>query len=258
MFVLWPFFIRDERGLDTDHPTRSNWAMPFYMQTKSPQSSFYAVLWPLFTYTRVNDRTEVKAPWPVFSYTSGSRESAFSMWPLYSHSRTDADEVTYVLWPVYKESDRYPGDEKWTETRILLMDRYTVDDRGTFFNVWPFFEYRSAQENRTFFFPSLLPWRNKDYDRIIRPMLTLYEYRSTEDKVVTNFLYGLYTKEQEGENWRRRFAFLFEVKREQEGMGFQLLSGLFAIDSTHIKVLYVPIRRGAGERAADAQEGRAD
>jgi hypothetical protein len=246
MFVLWPFFIRDERGLDTDHPMRSYWAIPFYMQTKSPQSSFYAVLWPFFTYSRVNDRTEVKAPWPVFSLISGKEESGFSMWPIYSYSRTEKDEVTYVLWPVYKETDRYPGDGKWTEKRVLLLDKYIIDDRGTFLNVWPFFEYRSAHENRTFFFPSLLPWRNNEYDRIIRPMLTLYEQRKTGDSVVTNLLYGLYTKEQEGENWKRRFAFLFEAKREPGGMGFQLLSGLFAIDSTRIKVLYIPIRRAAG------------
>ena len=51
-FVMWPFFIHDERGLDTDTPSRSWWAIPFYLQTTSPQSSFYAVLWPLFTYTR--------------------------------------------------------------------------------------------------------------------------------------------------------------------------------------------------------------
>ena len=28
-FVLWPFFIKDEKGLDTDNPKKSLWAVPF-------------------------------------------------------------------------------------------------------------------------------------------------------------------------------------------------------------------------------------
>jgi hypothetical protein len=253
-FVLWPFFIKDDKFINTDNPTRSVWAMPFYMQTKSPRSSFYAALWPFFTYMHVPDRTEIKAPWPIFSYTSGQTESGFAMWPLYSHSQSDADEVTYVLWPIYKEWERHPGDDKWTETRILLLDRYTVDDRGTFLNVWPFFEYRSTrEEDRTFFFPSLLPWRNKDFDRIMRPMLTLYEFRKAGKKTVSNFMYGLYTKEEEGETWKRRLAFLLEVKREPESMGFQVLSGLFGLDARGVKVFYIPIKRKQAEEQAREQ-----
>ena len=45
-FVLWPFFIHDERGLDTDTPSRSWSVIPSIADTSS-QSSFYAVLWPL-------------------------------------------------------------------------------------------------------------------------------------------------------------------------------------------------------------------
>jgi hypothetical protein len=243
-FVLWPFFIKDEKFMNTDNPTKSVWAIPFYMQTESPKASFHAVLWPFFTWAKVQERREVKAPWPIFSYTSGQKEQGFSIWPVYSHDRTGADEVTYVLWPIYKEWERHPGDDTWSETRILLLDRYTIDDRGTFFNIWPFFEYRSDQKDeQTFFFPSLLPWRNNDFDRIMRPLLTLYEYRKTGEKTVSNLLYGLYTKEEEGETWKRRLAFLFEVKREKKGMGFQVLSGLFGVDSTRIKLFYIPIKR---------------
>ena len=254
-FVLWPFFIKDDKFINTDNPVSSVWAMPFYMQTTSPHSSFHAVLWPLFTYTKVKDRTEIKAPWPIFSHTSGPSEEALSLWPLYSHTKSDKDEVTYVLWPIYKEWERHPGDDStWAETRILLLDRYTVDDRGTFLNVWPFFEYRSyRKEEETFFFPSLLPWRNKDFDRIMRPLLTLYEFRKTGDKSVSNLLYGFYTKEQEGETWKRRLAFLFEVKREKKGMGFQVLSGLFGVDSTRVKLFYIPIKRKQAPEQAQEQ-----
>jgi hypothetical protein len=245
MFALWPFFIKDERGLNTDQPMKSTFVVPFYVHSESPKSEYTGILWPFFTYKRVGDREEVNAPWPFFSYSSGEAEQqkAFTLWPIYSHSKSERDEVTYVMWPVYKETERYPGDAKWTEKRILLLNKYSVDDRGRFLNVWPFFEYRAADEKRDFFFPSLLPWRNKSFDRIIRPLITLYEYKRADDKIVTNTLYGLYTKEQKGKTWKRRFAFLFEMKKDEGGTGVQILSGLFEIDGEHVKVFFIPIKR---------------
>ena len=249
MFVMWPFYIRDERGLNTDEPSTSTWVVPFYMHTESPSSEFYSVLWPFFTYTRVRDRVEVKAPWPFFSYSSGEEEQqkSFALWPIYSHSRSEKDEVTHILWPIYKETERYSGDEKWTETRVLLLNKYAVDDRGTFLNVWPFFEYRASDEKAEFFFPSILPWRNRGFDRIIRPLLTLYEYRRSGDKIVSNLLYGFYTKEQKGDTWRRRLAFLLDIKRDEAGFWFQVLSGFFEVDSKRFRVFYIPIKRGQRE-----------
>jgi hypothetical protein len=245
MFVLWPFFIKDERGLDTDQTQNSTFVVPFYMHSESPVSEYTGVLWPFFTYKRVRDRVEVNAPWPFFSYSSGETEQQKSLtfWPVYSKSKSERDEVTYVMWPIYKAAERYAGDAKWTEKRILLLNKYVVDDRGRFLNIWPFFEYRAKDEKTTFYFPSILPWRNKGFDRIVRPLITLYEYRRDGDKTVSNTLYGLYTKEQNGTAWKRRFAFLFEMKRDEKGTGFQILSGLFGVDSEKVKILFVPIKR---------------
>ncbi len=243
-YILWPIFLKDEKDLDTDNPKSSLWAAPFYMQTTSPNSSFYAVFWPFFSYLRVEDRVDVKAPWPFLYFTTGKEDRAVNFWPVYSHTISGKDETTNIMWPVYKTSVRYPGDKKWTETRILFMSKYIRDDRGVFLNAWPFFEYRRTKDKTAAFFPSIFPWRNENFDRILRPLLTLYEYRREEDKVISNLLYGLYTKEQGPETWRRRFAFLFEVKREPEGHGFELLSGLFGVDPRRVKILYIPIKRG--------------
>jgi hypothetical protein len=246
MFVLWPFFIRDDKGLATDEPMKSTWFVPFYMHSESPHSEFYGVLWPFFTYARVRDKFEVNAPWPFFTYSNWEKEKkkSVSFWPLYSHSQDDKDETTNVLWPLYKKAQRHVGDSIWTEKRILLLNKYAVDDRGTFLNVWPFFEYRALGENQTFFFPSIMPFRDKGFDRIMRPLITLFELYKKEDSVVTSFLYGFYTKEQKGDSWRRRLAFLVEVKKEPDGTGFQLLSGLFGMDSKTVKILFIPFARG--------------
>ncbi len=253
-FVLWPFFIKDEKDLNADNPKKSLWAFPFYMQTTSPQSSFYAVMWPLFTYTRVRDRTEIHAPWPFYERTTGTEESGVHLWPVYSRRRTDKDEVTYVLWPIYKKTERYPGESRWTQTRILIIDKYEKDDRGTFFNICPFFEYRRGSAGSVFYFPSILPWRNEGFDRIVRPLITLYEYRKKGEKTTTNLLYGFYTKEQEGEYWKRRLACLLEVKQEPGGMGFEVFSGLFGVDANRVKIFYIPIKRDKAG-AADSTDG---
>ncbi len=244
-FVLWPFFIRDEKSLGTDNPKSSYWMIPFYMQTTSPKSSYYGVLWPFFTYARAGETTTLDAPWPFFSFTRGKEQTGFEIWPVYSYSRNGRDEVTHVLGPLYKQGVRYPADQRWTDKRILLLNRYTVDDRGTFLNVWPFFEYRGAGEKVDFFLPSLIPWRNSQYDRIVRPLLTLYEFKKEGDKSTSNLFYGLYTKEQEGERWSRRLAFLFEMKREPGGYGFEVLSGFFGVDRDRLKLFYIPITRGS-------------
>jgi hypothetical protein len=246
MFALWPFFIRDERGLATDAPLRSTWFIPFYMQSESPNSKFYGVLWPFFTYTRVRNRYEINAPWPLFSYSKGEEEKkkSFSVWPIYSRNQNDKDQVTHILWPLFKEVEHHLGDTVWTEKRFFLLNKYAIDDRGTFLNVWPLFEYRASADDKKFYFPSLMPWREKNFDRIMRPLITLFELRKTNDSVATNFLYGFYTKEQKGESWKRRLAFLFEVKKEPEGMGFQILSGLFGIDRKTIKMFFIPLSRG--------------
>ena len=259
-FVLWPFFIKDDKDLDTDNPKHSLWVVPFYMQTISPKSSFYAVMWPFFTYMRVPERTEVKAPWPFFSYGTGKEEKGFSAWPIYSHWFSGKDEATYALWPVYKETERYPGDAKWTQKRVLLINKYETDNRGTFFNICPFFEYRRGPAGTDFFFPSIIPWRDPGFDRIVRPLMTLYEYRQRGDKKTVNFLYGFYTKEQQGDYWKRRLAFLLQVERAPAGIGLELLSGLFGLDRNRVKLFYISVSRhnAANPLPADGRNGGLD
>jgi hypothetical protein len=84
--------------------------------------------------------------------------------------------------------------------------------------------------------------------------MTLYAYRKKGDKTTMNLLYGFYTKEQEGELWKRRLAFLLEVERAPGGIGFQVLSGLFGLDSTRVKIFYIPISRDKAGAAASTDE----
>ena len=237
-FVLWPFFIKDEKDLNADNPKASLCIFPFYMQTTSPQSSFYAVMWPFFTYMRVQDRTEVKAPWPFFSYATGKEENEFHLWPVYSHSKVGKDEVTYVLWPIYKGSERYPGDKKWTQKRVLIIDKYETDDRGTFFNICPFFEYRREQRGDSLLFPldPAVEERGvrQDYKAPHYLLRIPEEGRQDDDELPLRFLYegaggsalekaaGLPSGGRKGD-WRHGFPGPFGALRAGQRQGENLL-----------------------------------
>jgi len=60
-----------------------------------------------------------------------------------------------------------------------------------------------------------------------------------------SLLYGLYTREEIGENWKTRLAFLFEMKKDKGKIGFEILSGLFGLDNEKVKIFFIPIKRGS-------------
>ena len=251
-FFLWPFFIKEERDLDTDEPVDSFYAIPFYMKSTSKTKASYSVMWPIFSYARDDEKRKWDILWPIFSWKEGKQQEeeetkGYRFFPLFSYDKKGKDYTFNLLWPLYKESEWYVRDDRYFQRRILLINRYLEERNEVFFNIWPFFEYRRKHETSTFFFPSILPIRDAGFDDIVRPLFTLYEQRKKGDKNITNFLYGFYTKEGEDNNWKRRFAFLLELKKENGKFGFELLSGLFGIDSKGVKLFYIPFKNRTEE-----------
>ena len=247
-FALWPIFFWGERDADLGDPKKFFWAIPFYLSTTSRTTTQKSVLFPFFSWYKSPERESLDAPWPFYFYTKGEEENAFGIWPPYTRISRGKDNTYTYLWPIYRDSEWYIKDQRYVDKRLLIyLGRYVDDDRGKFANFWPFFEYRESKERTAFFFPSLLPFRNEKFDRIVKPLITLYEYRREGSMRTSNYVYGFYTKEEKGESWKRRLAFLFEMKKEPAGYGFELLSGLFAVDPHRVKLLFIPIKRTAGD-----------
>jgi hypothetical protein len=257
-FVLWPIFYWGERDADLGDPKKVFWAIPFYLSTTSRTTEHKSVLFPFFTHYKSPEKEYLDAPWPFYSYTRGEDENAFSIWPPYTRRSRGRDNTYTYFWPVYRDSEWYLKDKRYVDKRLLIyLGRYADDDRGKFAAFWPFFEYRDSTERTDFFFPSLLPFRNDTFDQIVKPLITLYRYKREASVRTSNFVYGFYTKEEEGERWKRRLAFIFELKKEPEGYSFELLSGLFAVDPHRVKLLFVPIKRsstGENREAAGIHE----
>jgi hypothetical protein len=242
-FFLWPIFLRGQKDLDTDDPKNLFYIFPLYTGMTSDKTASHIFLWPFFRYIKTENLERYDAPWPLVKVVTGEEGKGFTLLPFYWRYDTGRDSLLYVMGPVYKRSERFDGEKRWYEQRWFLINRYLEEDRDRFLNVWPFFEYRKKDEHSTVYVPSVLPYRNESFDRILRPVITLYEYRRRGDLQLTSLLYGLYTKEKRGESWKRRFAFLLEVKREPEGYGFELLSGLFGVDPHKVKLFFIPIKR---------------
>jgi len=242
-FFLWPIFFQGQKGLNTEDPVKSFFAIPFYLDAKSKKSEFKSVMWPIYTRQKTEYKTQLDLFWPIYTKIEGEDREGISVFPFYTYDRNEKDIKYSVLWPVYRDSVWYRGDERYLYRWLLVINRYIEDEKGSFFNIWPFFEYRGNKGDYNFYFPSILPLRYEGVDVIIKPLITLYEKKKKGDRLITNILYGLYTQEEDAQSWRKRFAFIFEIKKEPDGMGFELFSGLLGMDSKVIKFLFIPIKR---------------
>lgn len=242
-FYLWPVFISEQKDLDTDEPTESFYAFPFYLRTTTNTTASHNIMWPFFSYRKGEDRSGWGFFADLISVEEGEQKRSYSFFPFYSFEMKGQDRRFNVLGPLYHESEWYVRDERFFHRRIAVVNRYFEERDKTFLNIWPFFEYSTDKEDYSFLFPSFLPFRVEDFDRIIKPLYTLYEQRKEGTKTMVSLLYGLYTKEENGNNWKARFAFLFEAKKNEGKIGFEILSGLFGLDKDHVKIFFITFQR---------------
>ena len=243
-FFLWPVFYKEESGLDTDEHAEKFYAIPFYLSSKSKTREEYAYMFPLYMRSKDTYRERTVVLWPLFSSTKGEDVSGYSLFPLVASDKKENYSSFSILWPIlYNGQEWSIKDQRYVKKRVLLINRYIRDEEGIFYNVWPIFEHQETQGKMDILAPSILPIRSSGFDKIIKPLFALIEHRERGNKIMTSFLYGLYTKEEDGDNWRARFAFLFELKREAGHTGFDILSGLLSVDNSRIKVLFIPFKR---------------
>ena len=244
-FFLWPVFYKEKDGINSDEPVDKFYAMPFYLSSQSKTREEYMFMFPLYWYSKNPNGEKRRILWPIFSFANREDATGYSIFPLISSEKKDSYSTFSILWPVlYNETKWSINDRQYMKKRVLLINRYVEDEDGLFFNVWPIFERQEEQGRTHLFMPSILPIRSSDFDKIIKPLFTLMEHRVEGNRSMSSFLYGLFTKEEDDdENWKARFAFIFELKKESGNLGFELLSGLLGFDNSRIKVLFIPFKR---------------
>lgn len=244
-FFLWPIFLGERKDLDTEEPVDNFFIFPFYLHSKSRTKASYTIMWPLFNYSR----TEDGGGWGVFadliSVKEGKERVERNFFPFYAYELKGRDRRLKLLGPLYLESEWYVGNEKFVHRRVAIVNRYFQEKDRSFLNIWPFFEYSEEKGDYSLLAPSFLPFRVEGFDRIVKPLYTLYEFRKDKKKEGLSLLYGLFTREQRGEVRSTRFAFLLEMKEERGKRSFEIFSGLFGWSRDYIKILFIPFKRGS-------------
>ncbi len=205
-FILWPFFIKSMRDLDTDDPERGYFLFPLYRGVRSRRTRQVTVLWPFFSYG-VDERNRYKrwdVPWPFISFSRGEKLRRDLIFPLYYDKEAPGDRTRWILWPFYQCWDDQFGNQREVVQRYLLLNRIKTvfDDKGEVISkqvsIWPFFRYsREGDEVRLYLF-NLIPLRYEGFERNWAPLYTVFRYERSASRKKWDILWGLYER---GDPW---------------------------------------------------------
>jgi len=254
-FVLWPFYLHQRAGLNTDNPEETLAVLPFYVGQRSPRRDSTTLLWPFFTYTadRARGFEQWDAPWPLVQIARGEARRVTRVLPFFSvEDRVLRNEFLLrelrsrqliLLFPLYtRTQDDVPGS-RTVRHRVLWWlysdTRQTGEDGETRrVDGWPLFHYERDREGAVRFqtlalLEPLLPG-NEWVERNYSPLWSLYTLRrSPAGAEVHSFLWNL-VRHEEGPA-ARAIEVLGPLLRYREAgarSSLSLLGGLFRYEET--------------------------
>jgi len=239
-FVLWPFYLTQETGLDTDNPTSKLYMIPFYAATDSPKRTSRYYLWPFFGHVTDSGKNEEEWDylWPLWKKVRGEQRNVDSFLPFYSRTQYKERTKTWYMWPLYKnETDT---SEKFAQERDRVLFFLYSDLREK----WP---KDGAERRRTALWPLYLYQRDRGgvksvsfpapvepildrtgIERNWAPLWRIYQQRWNDsgDSAVS-FLWNLYWHEVRGDDMAYEFFPFVAYQSEQGESDLKLLKGLF-------------------------------
>lgn len=195
-FFLWPLGYRNSSNLNTDKPATNFGFLPFYAESRNPDSASQTFVWPFFGYIDRKAPTryhETHYFWPLFVQGRGDVKYRNRWAPFYTHSTVKGYDKTWVLWPVYKQ-------EKWT-------DRGLDQTRTSFlFFVYKSLEQRKAGQpenapmaEKTHLWPLLSAWDNgagKRQLQVLSPLEVFFPENETV-RLTYSPLFALYRYDEQ-------------------------------------------------------------
>ncbi|MFB3816952.1 MAG: hypothetical protein ACE147_04745 [Candidatus Methylomirabilales bacterium] len=217
-FVLWPLYLSQRAGLNTDNPEETLALLPFYVRQRAPRRDSTTVLWPFFTHTHDRERgyEQWDAPWPLVQVARGEGKRVTRVLPLFSVEerrlrnefllRELTSRQLILLFPLYiRTQDDVPGT-RTVRDRVLWWlysdTRQTGQDgEARRLDAWPLFRYERDREGAVRFqalalLEPLLPG-NEWIERNYSPLWSLYTFRrSPAGAEVHSFLWNLVRHEE--------------------------------------------------------------
>jgi hypothetical protein len=272
-FVLWPFFMQEESGLDTDNPTRKLYLLPLYASTSSPESSSRYYLWPFFgrKTDREDNQEEWDYFWPLWQKVRGKKRTLNSYLPFYLRDQRAESSKRWIMWPLFKHEEIDSAVFRQKIDKVLYF-LYT-DDREN----WP---KAPGEKRRTAFWPFYLynlnplgvkslsipaPVEpiidNEGIERGWAPLWRLYQQRwNYNGASVVSVFWNLYWHERRGADIAYEFYPFFTYRSEQKQSDIKIVKGLVHFrDDDGIKgltFLWLPFGFHWAEKAGTAARSK--
>lgn len=245
-FVLWPFYLKQERGIGSENVEHDLLVFPFYRQLRSPLRDSTSYLTPLgltLTDDRGKKYQEVDAPWPFIVFAWGEGKTTRRIWPLFSRAQTATAQSDFYLWPAYtyKRIHSESLDRRRTRIFFFLYSRVREENTETAMtrtrtDFWPLFTHQRELDGRSrlqvlALLEPILP-ASKSIERNYSPLWSLWrsEQNPNTESSSQSLLWNLYRREVKGTT--RKGSLLF---------------GLFQYESTaekrHWRLFYLPLNQ---------------
>jgi len=266
-FFLWPVFLKQTMGMDTDDPVEERLIFPFYLSKESKHFESKTILWPFFSHARdrLTGFEQWDLPWPVFQSLKGEELYGIKFFPFYGYKEKEGDlKRIFVLYPIYQlEEDQMKETEERTHRILLLIRIRSGEDRQgvqkeSSLRIWPFFDYeREPTGHTTFSFLYLFPFKDEGFERNLFPLFRIFRWEKDPQKgKSTDVLWGFYkrTEKEELDFWE--VAHLIGVKRGEGWKTVSVLKGLFYYkrdgENVDLRLFYLPFHlRWSHQRSDD-------
>jgi hypothetical protein len=238
-FILWPFFLKETSGLDTDDPVKRFYLLPLYAATDSKKSTSRYYMWPFFGRKSDTEGNQEERDyfWPFWRTIRGEKRTLDSYLPFYSLDQRAETRKRWILWPLYKHEDIDSTVFRQERDRFLYF-LYT-DDRQSWPNAagerrriasWPLFLYKvDTRGVKSLSLPAPIePILDREgVERNWAPLWRLYQqkWNDSGDSAVS-FLWNLYWHERRGADISCEIFPFLAYRSEEKRSDLRIIKGL--------------------------------
>lgn len=157
------------------------------------QDEMCFILFPLYSYSRINEAETRSWLWPVFSATHGGGHERWRVFPIYGFTRFRADyEKIFLLWPVWTAASyNYPRSSGKGFVLFPLFGRTKLTNQETWMFVPPLIRFSKGAKQREVYCPwPIFQWSAGQIDKLY--FWPLWGYKSMEGNQSSFVLWPLY------------------------------------------------------------------
>jgi hypothetical protein len=129
-YVLWPFYVSEERHFTRPERERRLLLYPFYGSIDAPALQSEQYFWPLF-FPFLNHTVDHAAqtetwgfPWPAWLSQrdlATSERTTLRLAPFYAEAHSDNREGGFLLWPLYRWKEHTDDTHHYQRSDVLLF-----------------------------------------------------------------------------------------------------------------------------------------